>query len=192
MLIGVLGKKMHGKDTIANYMCTFYKFQRIAFADTLKQTCASLFGFTYRQLYKDKKEEVDPTWGITPREAMQYMGTEVVRKGMSNLIPGIGENFWIKCMEKRLKDCYSNTNVVISDVRFQNEVDFIHSMGGKVIKVEREFEEESLNFVNHESELAIDKITNYDFLVHNKELEDLYSYIDSIMILKLDLERRVI
>jgi hypothetical protein len=55
------------------------------------------------------------------------MGTEACRHG-------IADNIWIAALEKRI---HGYEDVVISDCRFPNELDFIRSAGGKIIRVKR-------------------------------------------------------
>jgi hypothetical protein len=62
----------------------------------------------------------------TPRQVMQYFGTEYVRK--------IQDDFWI---QKVLKFVRSRDRVLIADCRFINEADAIRSIGGHVIRVVR-------------------------------------------------------
>ena len=54
----------------------------------------------------------------------------------------------------------SNSNIVIDDVRFQNEVDMIHSLGGIIIKIECDNEIKD----NHESE---NQNVSYDYIIKN-------------------------
>jgi hypothetical protein len=55
------------------------------------------------------------------------MGTEACRHG-------IADNIWIAALEKRI---HGYQDVVISDVRFPNEIDFIRSAGGVIVRVKR-------------------------------------------------------
>jgi len=89
MIIGFAGKKGSGKDTLGNYLIEKYKFERYAFGDPVKEVCRILFGFNDQQLYGDKKEEIDISLGIKPREAFQKIGTDFGRKIFHELFPGI-------------------------------------------------------------------------------------------------------
>jgi hypothetical protein len=175
MIIGILGNKGHGKDTISDHLSSKYNFHKRAFAGPLKEICKILFGFNDEQLYGNLKETLDKYWGVTPRNMFQFVGTDLLRNKMSEIIPEIHHNFWLECM--RRKSCEYD-RLVISDVRFQNEVDFIHEMNGIVIKVERG--NKCSNDV-HVSESEMLKIINYDLYIKNdSDLESLYSKIDDI------------
>ena len=80
MVIGFCGQTKHGKSTLANYTTKKYGFVEIAFATPLKLCCMHAFGFTHKQLFGNKKDTVDNYWGVTPREILQFVGTEVFRQ----------------------------------------------------------------------------------------------------------------
>ena len=175
MIIGILGNKGHGKDTISDHLVSKYQFHKKAFGNPLKEICQTLFGFNHEQLYGNLKEIKDKYWEITPRKAMQFVGTGLFRDKMNELIPGISHNFWLECMRRQIG---TYDRLVISDVRFQNEVDFIHEMNGIVIKVQRGNKE--TNDV-HASESEIRQITNYDlYIANDSDLQKLYSKVDNL------------
>ena len=128
MIIGITGYKYNGKDTCANYLVDNYKFNKISFADPLKQCLKSLFSFTDEQLYGKEKEIVDNYWGVSPRTVMQFVGTELFRDQMKQIIFNIDSMFWCKVMERKLSNICEN--VVIADVRFVNEALMIKKMNG--------------------------------------------------------------
>lgn len=182
MLIGILGKKRHGKDTISNYLIKNFDYIPLTLAKPLKECCKILFGFNDDQLYGDKKEIVDEYWKITPRQAYQFIGTDLFRKQMSTLIPNIGNNLWVEIIKKNIIDIQKNNinaNIVVTDLRFQNEVDMIKNLNGIVIKVNRHT---VTPLDEHESEKGIDLIINYDYLVENNStIEQLYKKIDEVL-----------
>lgn len=136
------------------------------FADSLKDMCINLFGFTYDQAYgtnQQKDEKVKhllwnnmprgkvgrkaPKGEMSAREFMQFFGTNVMRK-MHN-------DVWANaCLNKILKE--GSDLAIIADVRFPNEVEAITKAGGKVLRLERNVHED-----DHDSETALDA-DNYD------------------------------
>jgi len=140
-VIAICGYKRSGKDTIANYLCDKYGFQHCKISKGLKEMCKCLFGFNDSQMESDLKEVVDKKWGITPRKAMQYVGTDMMQYQIQNILPDIGRNFWIyKCI-KHIEDNHKDDlRIVISDMRFIHEYDLLKKTYGdnfKVIKVLR-------------------------------------------------------
>ena len=141
MIIGFVGFIGSGKDTAADYLVNFHGFRRDSFANTLKDACAAVFGWD-RTLLEGKtaearawREQVDPWWAerlgmpdLTPRWVLQYWGTEVCRVGFH-------DDIWIASLENRIRK--TTDNIVISDVRFPNEVKAIRSSGGIVVRIQR-------------------------------------------------------
>ena len=141
MIVGVCGFIGSGKDTIADYLVNFHEFRRDSFANSLKDAVSAVFGWDRTLLEgrtkeaREWREQVDPWWAdrlsmptLTPRWVLQYWGTEVCRRGFH-------DDIWIASLENKLRN--TKDNVVISDVRFPNEVESIKKAGGKVIRVVR-------------------------------------------------------
>jgi len=182
MLVGVLGKKRHGKDTISDHLVKNWNFHPITLAEPLKEACRSLFGFNEEQLYGNLKEDIDPYWNVSPRTVFQFIGTDVFRKQIDKIIPNVGDKFWVVLIKKKILDIQKdnpNANIVVTDVRFKNEVDMIKSLGGLIIKVERP----SIGLIDsHISEKEIDMINNYDKLILNDStIMDLHDRVDEFM-----------
>ncbi len=187
MIIGVVGKKRSGKDTIANYLAKNYGFVRIGIADPMKEACKHIFLMDDDQLWGDKKEEVDERYGVTPREILQVMGTELFQYDIYNHLPQLMDKvpprtIWIN----RFRLMYNATkekikqepDVVVSDVRFKHEASRIHKMGGKLLKVVRPGLE---NKDTHASEMEMDKIHNVFIIYNDKTIKDLHKKVDKFM-----------
>lgn len=130
-VIGVTGLAGSGKTEVAKHLISRYGFARVRFADTLKKMIRAL-GLTTRHVDGDLKEKPCALLdGKTPRWAMQTIGTEWGRRLIS-------ENLWVKAWEKTArKSLKKGVSIVADDVRFQNEVAMIRSLGGVVINVTR-------------------------------------------------------
>lgn len=180
-IIGILGKKRHGKDTISDHIIKKYKYQSVAYASPLKEACRILFGFNDEQLYGNDKEVIDEYWEITPRSAFQFIGTDLIRAQMKQLTPKIGENFWAECTRKCIRDKLKQdpqSNIVITDVRFPNEVDLVHEFNGIIIKVERPNMKSN---DEHISEKGIDDIKNFNHkIINDGTIEELHKKVDII------------
>ena len=172
-VVGICGRKRAGKDTLGDYLCTYYYYRHMSFADPLKLSLKHMFGYSDAQLYGDKKEEIDNRWGTSPRQMMQHFGTDICRNT-------IKDSFWIDRFKQIYNKLNDDTKVVISDVRFQNEIDAIHELGGIVIKVERATILNDLS--NHESESGIDKLENIDHIFENNgTIDDLYKKFENLL-----------
>jgi hypothetical protein len=141
MIIGFVGFIGSGKDTAADYLVNFHGFRRDSFANTLKDAVACVFGWDRTLLEgrtkeaREWREQVDPWWAerlnmpnLTPRLMLQLWGTEVCRSGFH-------DDIWIASLENKMRK--TSDNIVISDVRFPNEIKAIHNAGGIVVRVKR-------------------------------------------------------
>jgi hypothetical protein len=109
------------------------------------------------QLYGEGKFAVDPFWKETPRRILQLAGTECMRQGYD-------QDIWARTLERRAVTD-PDTSVVIGDVRFPNEVDAVHRLGGIVVRVDREVPGTAEDF--HLSEIALADYRGWDRIVRN-------------------------
>ena len=124
-IIGFAGKARSGKDTAGKYLVDTYHFLRYSFAQPLKDGAKAMFNLTDEQI--ENKEKVIEPWGRSPRELYQLLGTDVARS--------IDVRVWIKNAEMFIKK-RAGLSVVITDVRFSNEAEWIRKQGGVVIYLE--------------------------------------------------------
>lgn len=138
MIIGVVGFAGSGKSTVSDLLVDNYGYKKMAFADPVKDATAVIFGWDRSLLEGDTdesrafRETPDKFWSerfgfaVTPRWALQKMGTEGGRDTFH-------DSLWVTALERRI-DC---DNIVVSDVRFPNEIKKIKSLGGYVVRVIR-------------------------------------------------------
>ena len=174
MIIGVVGYISSGKGTVGDILEREHGYKKFAFADALKDAVASIFVWPRGLLEGDTnasrafRERIDPWWShkfgyeVTPRLILQKFGTEACRNG-------IADNIWIAALEKRI---HGYEDVVITDCRFPNEIDFIRSAGGVLIRVKRgdDPSQEELSKM-HISETAWNSY-DPDFVIHNEGTKD--------------------
>lgn len=173
LIIGFTGRAGAGKDTAASLIEP--RVHNLAFAKPLKDAAKILFNFTDEQLYDPvKKEEVDPKWGKSPREILQWLGTDVLRNHIS-------KDFFLINMENRIKEI-EKENIAITDVRFNNEAELIHKKGGIIIKIERPFAEGSgTEHTLHPTELGISsKLVDYT-ITNDSTIEELKIKLEKIL-----------
>jgi hypothetical protein len=147
MLIGLSGFRGSGKDTVGAYLVENYGFERLSFADKLKQSAAALFmvdpglwdklkndsdayvalSFTYTVGEETKRTART----MTVREFLQRYGTESHR----NIF---GYDFWIdQCIGFYRPTEHKDKRYVVTDARFDNELKEIRFKGGKTIRIIR-------------------------------------------------------
>lgn len=169
-IIGITGKARSGKDTIARHMWSNYAFMRIAFADPLKRAAQSAFGLTSHETYNEElKEVVIARWGLSPRQIFQHVGDLFKAQ--------YGDDFWVKRWLIGY-DLFKDTDdIVVPDVRFDNEAEMIRRLGGIIIEVRR-----GPGLVgstgDHISERGLSTLA--EIVIENEgTLQELYSQIDS-------------
>lgn len=142
MIFGISGFISSGKGTAGEHLTNQYGFRKDSFAASLKDACAVMFDWPRHLLEGDTiesrewREITDEWWSVklgipnfTPRLALQLIGTDSLR---NNFNSGI----WFLTLENRIRKD-PNKHVVISDVRFPNEIKFIQEHGGIMLKVNR-------------------------------------------------------
>ena len=120
MRIALAGLKRGGKDTFGRIAVDGYDFVRLAFADNVKELAKKVFP----DEFKDNSK---------PVELLQWFG---------NTMRQHDPEVWIKQLDKDIKvmEAYDNeycttTDIVITDVRYPNEVEFLRNRGFKIIFV---------------------------------------------------------
>lgn len=140
MIIGITGLKGAGKDTFGNFICDITgKYTKASFASTLKDVISCLFSWDRELLEgatiesREWREQKDEFWSkelgfdITPRKALQDIGTKVFREHFH-------KDIWLIAIKRKIQ---KNKNIIITDVRFPNEIDLIRNQGGIIIRIER-------------------------------------------------------
>ena len=176
MIIGLVGFIGAGKGTVADILVREHEYHKFSFADALKDAVSTIFTWPRGLLEGDSnasrafRERVDPWWShklgyeVTPRLILQKMGTEACRHG-------IADNIWIAALEKRI---HGYEDVVISDCRFPNELDFVRSAGGKIVWIRRGSfpTEEDLSWLYISEKAWLNE--PFDHVIHNEgTLDDL-------------------
>jgi dephospho-CoA kinase len=172
-IIGICGFKRSGKDTVANYISKNYDYVHKKISQPLKDIIHSLFGMNC----ETDKETINEQWNITSRKAMEFIGTEIFQYKIQELLPDIQRNFWIKS----LLDNNNDNKIVLSDLRFQHEIDYIKSrnIDLKIIKIIR------FNNINMDVQHISEKeYVNFepDYIIYNDgDLDKLYKNIDEFL-----------
>lgn len=166
-IIGLTGFAGTGKDTVADLLVTHEGFRKLAFADALRAEVAEGFGvdlvylsqpstkdtplaamamrrapiefiaaltLAFHNIPRHDDGHLADAWldePRTPRQIMQWWGTEFRRRQ--------SPRYWTTVLQQRvnfyLRD--GNSRLVITDCRFENEVDTLRAMGGQIWQVTR-------------------------------------------------------
>jgi hypothetical protein len=162
-IIGLVGRARVGKDTVASFFSKTHDRRR--FSQPMKDAIKALYGWSDLVLETNLKDVQDPTWGLTPRQAMVHMA-ETTKSFVS-------KDFFVQ----RLFNQWNGEPIVIADVRFENEVQAIHHLGGITIKIER------ADVQRHEIENKIDELETTYTVANTGDLRDLHNEIKNLGLL---------
>ena len=196
MLIGINGRMGSGKDTVGEIIQKLCITNGVEephikkFAGKLKLTASILTGISVEKFEDQdfKKTLLGPEWGtvkenplnsiepfkdvnfnqmMSVRELLQKLGTEAMRNGLHT-------NVWVNAL---FADYKPNTNWLITDMRFPNEMEAVTSRNGITIKVNRVLDTKS----DHYSEIALDN-AEFDYTIDNNgTMEELVEKVRSIL-----------
>lgn len=141
-VIGLSGFAGAGKSTVAQYLVHQHGFTRLSFAAAVKDITAIAFNWERDRLEgstpQDRawRDQPDVFWSerlgrpITPRSALQFIGTDIFRYHVS---PSI----WADILVARIRHLPLTAKVVIDDVRFVNERRALREVGARFLLLRR-------------------------------------------------------
>lgn len=194
MLLGISGEIGCGKSTVADALTKNHGYVEYSFATPLKNM-AICAGFEHHQVFgtQEQKLEINQFWGVSGREFLQRFGSEVCRDFVPQVLPNMrfnGKTMWVRLFEKFKADNDSK-NVVVSDVRFEDESQTIHENGGVLIRIVRgdlanhanqAAQSSNASVSLHKSETQASKIKHNVLILNNGSLEALYEKMTNLLI----------
>jgi hypothetical protein len=194
-LIGIGGKLRSGKDAVADHLVNNYGWVKMGMSEPLNDALLELnpvipitlhhshpilrmvvhgpgAQVPYRQLhdlvgYTNAKEEPEV------RRLLQSLGTEVGRKM-------IDENVWVDIAGRRVLAAQEEgKNVILTGIRFQNEIELINRLGGTSWWVLRPLIElEAGENAGHDSENSVTAGQFDEIILNDSTLSGLYARVD--------------
>ncbi len=193
MIIGLSGIQGAGKDTVGEILVNEYGFVKLSFASALKDAVSALFGWS-RDLLEGATEEsrvwretVNEYWAektnmpdFTPRKALQYIGTDLLRNHLC-------KDIWACIVESKIIQMTKlnpNINIVITDCRFTNEFAILKKFdNAQIVKVERDFlNNPSIITQTHSSEIEWKDYKFDVILPNNGSIDELKDSIKNLII----------
>lgn len=192
-LIGIGGLLQHGKDTVADYLVEKHGWVKMGMSDPLNEALLILNPWVKIDNYISHPimrvvqfdpgfypyQEIYATLGYVRakkipdvRAYLQRLGTEVGR----NLL---GENIWVNAAEMKIEKLTAEgKNVILTGVRYPNELALIHRQGGELWWVERPSLVNADSSASHSSENSVTR-EDFDLVVYNDgTLAELYETVD--------------
>ena len=182
MIIGVAGYKGSGKDTIANVLQASFGFEKMSFAQPIKDIVHNTFGIDKAILSCDGgerefREQSLPGWFyLSPRDMMQKIGMAFRDE--------LHKDIWVKVLENKIKS--KKQNIVIPDVRFKNELELINKYGF-CVGINRP----GYNGDDHRSEHGLDDVEFQKVFKNDSSQEMLYAQAYNYFKEKLKYENNI-
>lgn len=183
-LVGMIGRKRTGKDTVAGVLATEFGFEKAAFADPLREVVEAIDPIVdYRTSYKTGPGVIVPVRYSEAvrvrtyegakdaypevRQVLQRLGTDGIRK--------LDTDFWVRIALGRIDA--RTTPLVLTDVRFPNEAETIVDRGGWIVRVLRDGTKTD---GEHVSESALDDYPEDFTISNNGTLEELRGVVRTV------------
>ena len=91
MIVGLVGKKRCGKDTVADHLVMSHNFIKYSLADPMKRAVQDIFLLSDEQLWGNQKESLDARYNTTARKILQVFGTELFQYDIYNHLPELAQ-----------------------------------------------------------------------------------------------------
>ena len=206
-IIGLCGHARSGKDTIGDYLRDKHDFITMSFAYPLKAIvdyiidpdaiveglddlidsyyinykkglCLKKDFTEWKELVNDRNVSLDSD-KADKRFLLQIIGTEYMRAYNSSI--------WVDSLNYRIMTLINpkkQLNIAVTDVRFINEADWIHSLDGIIIRTIRDNNQPHINLLltTHKSEIELEQIRpDFTIEANSGEIDKLYSETEKIV-----------
>lgn len=179
-LIGLAGQAGTGKDTVGNHLRMMHGFSTLALADPIRAGLRAMLGLNHEDLMRRDLKEKPIEWlGRSPRELAQTLGTEWGRELVSPEI-------WLRVAQRSIEilnapSPFRPHGIVVTDIRFENEAEWLRGLGGTVWHIRREQAGLAGATSKHVSEQSIPIIEGDVIVENNGTLEALFERVSEIM-----------
>jgi hypothetical protein len=145
-IIAAISSINGGKDFIMNRLQSRLIYQhrytmstvRTRFADSLNEAIAPILGISGKELQdRSLKEEKRFVFGANRSGIESKWSSRDVQKRVGQLLrENLGEDVFINALDRKYGN--SASILLISDLRYQNELDWVKRQGGKVVYIHNE------------------------------------------------------
>lgn len=187
--IAIMGKANTGKNTLGKMLVRqirsrpfkYYPASYMAFADPMKEMIRHMYPATPRKfLYGSSKLRNEIVPGafkdgvpLTVRQLLIDLGT---------LGRSYNSQIWINNFDQRLANTYQESIVVVPDMRFRNEFDYLRDKGFYLIRLYRDTGQPEIQHISETGQQAI-KDEEFDHvLFNNRPLKDIKLEVASSII----------
>lgn len=177
-LIGLAGQAGSGKDTLAAHLCQAHGFASLALADPIRAGLRAMLGLSLEDFTRRDLKEAPIAWlGRSPRQLAQTLGTEWGREL-------IHPEIWLRVAEQTIARLSQSrpAGIVITDIRFENEADWLRAQGGTVWHLRRNQAGLHGATSQHVSEQHIPEIEGDAIVDNNGTIKDLFECASGLIL----------
>ncbi len=139
LIIALTGYRRSGKDSIAEHLRSSHRFTVVSFADPIRQVMIDGLGLDASYISGEMRGHEIPPLSTTYRELAMALGHDWGRKM-------IQEDMWILLLNRRLRQIRNYglnvtrrpARIVITDVRYKNEMEYCRSITSNVWHINRD------------------------------------------------------
>lgn len=165
-IIGLAGRARVGKDTVAALLKMAYPCKSVAFADPIRGALGAMdLGLTHEHFHGALKEEIIDWLGVSYRHMAQTLGTDWGREM-------VNDNIWVLVAKRKIDQIHANGfHAIVTDVRFDNEAEFLRKHGGVIWHIKRANVQ---SVAAHKSEAGVTFVDGDAVIFNNGTKEDLF------------------
>ncbi|MGW9280714.1 deoxynucleotide monophosphate kinase family protein [Streptomyces diastaticus] len=178
--IGLIGRAQSGKDSVGARLAKRYGYQRVAFADQLKRAALRIDPLIVNHI--DVPERLSAIVGRVGWDTAKVMHPEIRRilQHVGQTVRELDADFWIRHADPAIEAADRlNLPVVVTDVRYPNEVAALEARGFHMVRVTRPGTDTP---GSHTSETALDDWRTPLTISNSGTLADLHNIVDSLLL----------
>lgn len=176
IIIGVHGAARSGKDSAADHLGSKFGLVKVEFARPLKRAISALLGIEEAKLEKSKESPV-PMVETSPRALYQEVG-EACRRLNPDFFTCLAGWAMVQARIQADDQGAYLPGFVFSDIRYENEAEWVRSMGGRVLHIQRD---DAPAVREHSSEAGI-AVSDGDLIIpNNGTMDELFARLDGVV-----------
>ena len=166
-IVSISGKANSGKDTVANLIMERIPASiKMSFGDAVKDVACEILNVDKQQIEHEKRDDTSKM-----RTVLQSIG-----HGCRQYDPDV----WIRKLRDRIQQHqHDDAVIIIPDVRYPNELEFIRSLGQQNKCLFVSSPDHQCQY-NHESETALNDLLLFDNVIYNHDRKSLTPLVDQI------------
>lgn len=185
--IALLGAARSGKDTVAARLVSEHGYRRLAFADPLKEL--ALKADPLIPTHQDSHGQITVRLS---RLVRAYGWDEAkttypeVRRILQNIGQGarkVDPDIWIGALLPKALDAVSSgRSIVVTDVRYLNEAEFLTRVGFLLVRVHRPSVSTGEDWRKHDSETELAEYEAHHTIINDGPLSYLYKQVETLTV----------